>query len=189
MKRISKIIIIIAVFSVFTACDLYPDWKSYVEYSETYPVSGEYYVRDFDMNTDTVVTELYKLYIYNKANNPTGDSIWVDNRNGHPNTGINIYQFPYKIKAKADMTNLSFNVVQSGDIASPTSPNPLDSCVSVTITNSKIWDMSQDIEDATPDSIYFEFTYYDKYGNVVRTLKTAGHRKTGWEFPEWDDNM
>jgi hypothetical protein len=188
MKRISKIIIILSAISLFTSCDLYPDWKSYVEYTDTYPVNGEYYVRDFDFDTDTLVTNWYKLYIYNKANNPTGDSIWVDNKSGHSTTGLDIYQYLFKIKAKADMNNLSFDVTRAGDVSYP-NVNPLDSAVSITISNSKIIDMSQDIEDATPDSIYFEFTYYDKNGNALRTLKTMGHRKTGWEYPEWDDNM
>lgn len=186
MKKFS-ILFILSVFSVLTACDLFPDWKSYVEYSDTYPVSGNYYVRDFDFDTDTVVTKWYNLYIYNKSYNPTKDSIWIDNRIGHSTTGADIYDFLFKIKTKADLSNLSFDCTLAGDV-SGNNVNPLDSAVTVTVSNSKVFDMSDDIEDATPDSIYFEFTYYDKFGNVVRTLKTAGHRKTGWENP-FSDNM
>lgn len=173
---------------MFSACDLYPNWNSYVEYSDTYPISGEYYVRDFDINNDTIVEDWYKLYIYNKANNPTGDSIWIDNFSGHPSTGAETYDYRYKIKTKADLQNLSFNCIKAGNVTG-LNTNPIDSAISVTITNSKIFDMSTDITDATPDSIYFEFIYYDESGNVIAKFKTAGHRKTGWENPNYDDDM
>lgn len=186
MKSIFKIILVTLVLFI-VSCDLYPDWTEYVEYSDTYPISGEYYVRDFDINTDTLVTDWYQLYIYNKSFNPTKDSIWIDNRTGHP-AGVSDYGYKFKIKCKADTNNLSFNVEKSGDIVAA-NVNPIDSAITVTIANSQVWDMSEDISDPTPDSIYFEFTYYDKFGVEKRTLKVAGHRKTGWEFPEYSDPM
>lgn len=188
MKNLFKIFIIVLLFSAVSSCDLYPDWEDYVEYSETYPVSGEYFVRDFDMNTNAVVTDWYKIYIYNKSFNPTGDSVWIDNRTGHPTGGTEDYNYKFKIKTRADLDALSFNCVSAGDVTG-SNVNPLDSAITVTITNSKIFDMSDDIEDATPDSIYFEFTFYDKFGIETITLRTAGHRKTGWEEPQNDDNM
>jgi len=188
MKNLFAKILIVTGVIFISACDLYPDWNDYVEYSDTYPVSGEYYVRDFDFNADTLVVDWYKLYIYNKANNPTGDSIWIDNASGHPVGGSVSYSYKYKIKTKADLTNLSFNCTKAGYVTG-TNVNPLDSAITVTITNSKIIEMSQDITDATPDSIYFEFTYFDKYGNQIRQFKTSGHRKTGWEEPQNDDDM
>ena len=189
MKSIFKIFTIIIVISL-SACETYPDWKDHVEYSTTYPVSGEYYVRDYDITTGDVITDTnpYSLYIYNKAFNPTEDSIWVDNRSGHPATGATSYTYKFKIKTRADLNALSFDAVSAGDV-SGLNVNPLDSAVTITITNSKVWDMSDDIEDATPDSISFEFTYFDKYGVELERLKVAGHRKTGWEEPQNDDSM
>lgn len=167
-------------------CDLYPDWHKYVKYSDAYPICGEYIVNDYNMTMDSIERGSYHLYIYNKAYNPTKDSIWVDNRAGHP-AGTDNYPYKYKIKCKADTVNLTFDVTKAGDVGSK--PNPSDSCNSVTIQNSKIWDMSTDITDATPDSIYFEVTYYDANGNVVSQFVTAGHRKTGWEEPNYNDPM
>ncbi|MBN2662235.1 MAG: hypothetical protein JXR68_01185 [Bacteroidales bacterium] len=188
MKSILKILIISFV-AFIASCNLYPDWTNYVEYSDVYPICGEYYVQDYDMNTDTVIAdgEWYILYIYNKSYNPTKDSIWIDSRLGHP-AGVSDYAFKYKIKCKADTVNLSFDVERAGDV-SGSNVNPLDSAISVTITKSKIWDLSDGIEDPTPDSIFFELSYYNKFGNLSASYVVKGHRKTGWENPNFDDPM
>ena len=188
MKKIAFFIISLIIFA--SACDLYPDWKSYVKYSSVYPVCGEYYVRDFDPNTDTLVTDWYKLYIYNTSYNPTGDSVWVDNYSGHPATGQTVYPYRFKIRTKADTINLTFDANMVGSVQ-PNRAYPLDSCSYVTIKNSKIWHYAQDIDDfnAQTDSIYFEFEFYDYQGNLVRSLAVKGHRKTGWENPNYEDHM
>jgi hypothetical protein len=74
------------------------------------PICGEYLVKDYDLNGDVTTTKYYQLYIYNKAYNPTGDSIWIDNKTGHP-TGSN-YNYLFKIKAKADTTNLTLMLIR-----------------------------------------------------------------------------
>jgi len=185
MKLKYKILLFLGIIFI-AGCDLYPDWHNYVKYSDAYPICGEYIVKDYNMTMDTVVNESYHIYIYNKAYNPTGDSIWVDNRSGHP-AGVGSYDYKYKIKCKADTINLTFDVTKAGDVGS--NPNPLDSCNTVTIKNSKIWDMSTDITDPAPDSIYFEVTFYDPDGNIIKDFITAGHRKTGWEEPNYSDDM
>lgn len=186
MKSLIKIIIVLLVIFI-SGCETYPDWENYVEYSDGYPICGEYYVRDFDANTDTIVEDWYVLYIYNKSYNPTKDSMWIDNRIGHPSL-VSTYDYKYKIKCKVDTINLSFDVDRAGEVTG-SNLNPKDSAISVSISNSKIFKISQGIEDAAADSIYFDLLYYDKYGDLKRSLKVAGHRKTGWEFPNFDDNM
>lgn len=190
MKIFLKFIIVIIAASFFNSCDFYPDWTKYVEYSDVYPICGEYMVRDFkindDLQNDDPNEDWYILYIYNKSYNPTKDSIWIDNATGH--AGVSSYNEKFKIKCKADTVNLSFDIVSAGHI-SANATNPADTCVKVTISNSKIWDLSDGISDPTPDSIYFEFTYFDKNGNDMGTFITLGHRKTGWEFPNYDDDM
>lgn len=188
MKKLLKYTTAIFLVALFVSCETYPDWEESVEYSETYPISGEYYVRDFDAAGDTLLQDWYQLYIYNKSYNPTGDSIWIDNSAGHPVGGAVDYAYKFKIKAKANLVDFTFDCNKQGHV-SGSNANPVDSAITVTIENSKIWEMSDDITDATPDSIYFEFSYYDKYGDLVRKIKTYGHRKTGWEFPEYDDDM
>ncbi len=190
MKKIT-ITLVVLFLAFLQSCDMYPDWKNYVSYSDAYPICGEYLVRDFgfnaDVTTDAPVNDWYHIYLYNKSYNPTKDSIWIDNKSGHP-TGGATYNFKYKIKCKADTVNLSFNIANAGDIVG-SKVNPLDTCVKVTIENSKIWDFSDDITDPTPDSIYFEFSYYNKQGVLTAHYKTVGHRKTGWEEPNYSDDM
>jgi hypothetical protein len=185
------LLLIISIITLLSACDFYPDWHKYVEYSSVYPVCGEYMVKDYEMNSDSIITETYHFYIYNRAYNPTGDSIWLDNRAGHPATTTVKYPFKFKVKAKADTVNLTFDVQNAGDIVG-SNLFPLDSATRVTIKNSRIWDMSDDITDPTPDSIYFEveYSYYLESGNDTTIYYyTAGHRKTGWEEPNYDDPM
>ncbi len=186
MKILQKILIIIFI-GFIASCDTYPDWKEYVEYSDAFPICGEYYVSDYDPETGNMIDSTYYiLYIYNKAYNPTKDSIWIDNRLGHSSTTD--YTWKYKIKVKADTNNLSFDVEKAGDIQG-SQVNPQDSCVEITISESFIERKAESMTDPTPDSIYFKFTYYDEDGNEVTTRVTKGHRKTGWENPNYDDDM
>ncbi|MEA2043716.1 MAG: lipid-binding protein [Bacteroidota bacterium] len=192
MKKLIKYSFLILVVAVFGACELYPDWNDYVEFDPTYPVSGEYIVNDYT-DTGDLMDEAYgsyTIYIYNKANNEAdgSDSIWIDNKVGH---GASNYAFKYKIKSKADMSNLAFNCTEQGNVTG-LNVNPLDSAATVTITNSKVFDNSDGIEDATADSIFFEveYSYYNSSDVLVtETFQTAGHRKTGWENPNYDDDM
>jgi len=188
MKSIFKFLILSFVV-LLASCDMYPDWNNYVEYSDVYPVCGEYYVQDYDVDTDTVIAdgEWYVLYIYNKSYNPTKDSIWIDSRLGHP-AGVSDYNYKYKIKCSTDTVALTFDVDRTGDVVG-SNVNPLDSAIEVSISNSKIWDLTETIEDPTPDSIYFELSYYDKFGNLSKSFVVKGHRKTGWENPNYDDAM
>ncbi len=188
MKSILKITFVAFVlFSV--ACDTYPSWDKYVEYSDTYPVSGDYLVRDFDIDADTAITgDWYALYIYNKSYNPNKDSVWVDNTSGHPATGQTVYPYRFKIKTKIDKDNLSFDAAKTGSV-SGAEANPKDSCIYVSISNSKIIDRSDDITNAEVDSISFDFTYYNVDGVEVKKIRVKGHRRTGWENPQNDDAM
>jgi len=189
MKRnIITYFVAFIVISLFSMCETYPKWDRDIEYSDTYPVSGEYYVRDFDFDADTLLEDWYKIYIYNKSYNPTKDSVWIDNVTGHPSTGTDKYEYSFKVKTKINKDALSFNGVKLGNVRNG-DVNPLSEAISVTIENSFVIDRSQDITDATPDSIYFEFTYYETDGTVLKKIKTYGHRKTGWEEPEFDDPM
>ena len=188
MKKL--VFFIISMIILVSACETYPDWKEYVEYSSTYPISGEYYVRDFDSNTDTLVTDWYKLYIYNTAYNPNGDSVWIDNKAGNPNTGFSNYPYVFKIRTKADTVNLTFDIEKAGSI-SGNRAYPTSDANTVTIKNSHIWHYAKDIDDfsAQPDSIYFEMELYDSNGSLIRSLIIKGHRKTGWENPNYEDQM
>ncbi len=193
MKNIFKISSLIIIIGLFAACDLYPNWEDYVEYDPTFPLSGEYVVKNYDIETGEELEEdytPYSLYIFNKSNNKeTGkDSIWIDNRTGH---GSSKYPNKFKIKCEANMNNLSFDCSEQGDVVG-VNINPVDSAATVSISKSKVTEYSTDITDSKADSITFDvsFSYYDSSDQLVtKKFRIAGHRKTGWENPEYDDDM
>ncbi len=184
------IITVFFVFSMFVACETYPDWDEGIEYSDVFPISGEWYVVDYDENGDTLEdTKPYILYIYNKSYNPTKDSMWIDNRVGHPGGGTSDdYEFRYKVKVKANMSDLTFNNNNVGDVAGG-EVNPTSKSNRIFIYESKVFRYATGIEDATPDSISFIINMTDSTGSVIGTIRTSGHRKTGWEEPNYDDEM
>ncbi len=187
MKKIRIILPILALFAIFSSCETYPDWKEYVEYSDTYPVSGDWYVNDYMLDAngaDSAITEPYSLYIYNKAYNPTKDSVWIDSNSGHP-----LYESLYKIKCKANIEGLTFNCENQGNVA-PGAVNPVTNAKTVTISGSKITDFDPgDIESAKADEITFKVTIKDSNGLILKEFTTKGHRKTGWENPNFTDPM
>lgn len=190
---------VFAILLLLSACETYPDWENYVDYSTVYPVVGEYYVTDYhedgtvltyeNSDGETIETRPYSLYIYNKSYNPTGDSIWLDNKIGHPTTSTDVFPYRYKIKLSADTTNLTFDCEKVGSVTGY-ALNPTSSANMVTISESFIIDYDPgDITSAEPDSIYFKCEYFDSDGQLLETIITKGHRKTGWENPNNDDDM
>lgn len=181
MKKIVLIIAFLSILFSFFACE-YPDYE--IEYSDVYPVCGEYYVNEY--NSDMSIDEeqnSYILYIYNASYNDSGNDIWIDNNNlSH---GTNTYDYRFKIRTQADLENLTFNVTNAPHIPDGKASVPDSITQSVTINNSKIIKNEWPI----PDSIYFEFTWYDGTGAEIGTVITAGHRKTGWENVNFSDPM
>lgn len=194
MKKIILLISAFVIVLLWASCETYPDWQEGIEYSDAYPLAGEWYVVDYDQAGDSLTNisgdlfPPYILYIYNKSYNPTGDSIWIDNRTGHVSGGSgDTYEYRYKIKCVGNTETLNFNCTKQGDVRSAV--NAADSANTVNIINSKVIVNSTGIEDPTPDSIYFEVELYKNDGTLIGKFKTAGHRKTGWEKPEYDDDM
>ncbi len=194
MKNIIYFISILTFVSIWMSCDTFPDWEKDLQYSDAYPIAGEWYVTDYDENGDILADggdeyPPYILYIYNKAYNPTQDSIWIDNRTGHPSGGSgDNYEFRFKIKCKADKDNFTFDCTEQGDVTA-TNINPTSNSNIISITNSKVFINSSGIEDATADSIVFDIEVKDSNGLLIGLFRTAGHRKTGWEEPNYDDDM
>jgi len=185
LKQLMTLLIFSAILSL-SSCN-YPEYE--IEYSEAYPVCGEYYVYDYDaatmlpiLNTDDVAIH-YNVYIYNKSYNPNKDSIWIDNTEHTKDDGYE--GVPFKIKNRVDLTNKTFDCgitpVVTGKNANPAKfPNKY-----VTISESKViineWPV--------PDSIYFKVVISDSLQVPIKTVIIAGHRKTGWEYPEYTDPM
>jgi len=193
-KNIAKILLGLSI-ALVSSCETYPDWQESVEYSDTYPVSGEYIVVDYDENGDSLLDDGgntfgdYSLFIFNKAYNPTGDSIWIDNYTSHPSNSQQAYPYKFKIKAKANLNTLTFDCNQVGVVIG-SNLNPLPNSAKISIKESLIIDYNPgDITSSKPDSIRFVFEFYDATGTLIKSITTAGHRKTGWEHPEDDDAM
>jgi len=191
MKNKILILPILALLTIFSSCETYPDWKEYVEYSDTYPISGDWYVEDFytDVAGNDSVIGPYALYIYNKSYNPSKDSIWIDNATGHP-TGGAVYDSKFKIKCRTDLTALSFDCTNQGNITG-SNLDPVPNAFTVTISDSKVVDHDpDDIESAKADEISFKVVITDGVtGEILKEYVTKGHRKTGWEEPNYSDDM
>ncbi len=190
MKKLIYFIAVIVSVGFFTACETYPAWDSDLKYSDAYPLAGEWYVNDYDTTGAAISDSVpYILYIYNKSYNPTGDSIWIDNKTGHPSGGAGAsYKFRFRIKNKANMTAYTFDCADAGDVTG-SNLNPTSKSNLISITNSKVFVKSTGITDATADSISFEVMVTDSIGGLIGKYRTSGHRKTGWEEPNYDDDM
>ncbi len=180
------IIVLFASLLFLLSCDLYRDPEEYITYSDAYPICGEYYVRDYEANgteLGALKNDWYLIYIYNKSYNPTKDSIWINNIE-HIEEDLYESSYYYRIKTKADTVNRSFNCQQLPYILGTSLNPPASPTRYITISESNIelktW-------PEAPDSIHFKVTYYDGSMNEVRSIYTVGHRKTGWENPEYDD--
>jgi hypothetical protein len=150
---------------IISACDTYPKYE--IEYTATYPLNGEYYVRHYS-NAVVMVNSVssYKMTIYNTAN-AGKDSIWVDSRVA--NKGATFYIF--KIEAKADVDNRVFDQSNAVDVA--------DNTQTVTLSDTKIYTNTWPAHD----SIYMKVKIHKVAGAVVSdtSFVIAGHRKTGFE--------
>jgi len=185
----SLLLLIFSSILILNSCG-YPEYE--VEYSEGYPVCGEYYVRDFNPTGSFTEADLvsenydwYKIYIYNKSYNPTGDSMWIDNSDHNPKEDKYIEGLMYKIKNKVDTVNKTFDCVLAPTMNGLNANATAKPKMFVTISESKIilneWPI--------PDSIYLKIIVSDSLKVPYDTIITTGHRKTGWEFPEYSDPM
>jgi hypothetical protein len=128
-------------------------------------VSNEWWVNYYVDGVDQYKT--VKLVTYNTAAN--NDSIWVDDYGTF---------WDYKVRLKADLTNLTFAVAEGQNVS-------YDS--KVTITDGKI--MPKAAKSPTglvTDSIYFKVAFDDEtdaQGNptpYATTFEVKGYARTGW---------
>lgn len=124
-----------------------------MEYTQTfnwaYPLSGEWALQA--EYGGTVHPGPYFIKVYNTSFRQ--DSVWIEDNNF----------WPFKAKAKADMTSLSFSTTNFVSL-----PGQLYEDA-VTISNGKI---------ISKDSIYFEAEFGSDAGTIY---KMYGHRATSYE--------
>ncbi|WP_266202894.1 lipid-binding protein [Pontibacter kalidii] len=154
----------------FTSCD--DDDDEDIEYTATYPISGDWVVT---LNLETApgqfepLIEPTEVLIYNtSANIPT--EVWVDDE-GH------IWGF--KVKTPINIDNLTFG----GENLENMYYNS-----QVTITDGQVFLNAVEVNNLMRDSIYFKVSFSDDTdaeGNpdpFGTTYHVYGHRKTGFEF-------
>jgi len=171
MNKINIIIpiLIFAFVSIFVSCETYPDFEP--GFSDTYPFNGEYYVRNYDLAEDTLISNsYYNLFMYNKAVNPDKNMIWIESSAGIG--GVN-----FKVDNKVDFEKYSFD----GDLEYFVN-GVLNQ--KLTISNSKL-DLKEKNKNG-PDSIYYTIRIEKFDSNTGLPFDTLnyivkGHRKTGWE--------
>jgi len=167
MKLFNKIFIILLLASVLAGCEGYQEYEK--EYSESYPICGSYYVRNYDIDKDNP-GKLYEIYIYDAAFD-ADKNLWVNVPE----------KTPFKTKVNYNLETLSFNGQMLPHYHSgATIP---DSTAYVTIEESKIelkeWPLN--------DSIILKVTKYDYKKNLDTTVYILGHRTSGLETPYYDD--
>ncbi|MFT2007289.1 lipid-binding protein [Pontibacter sp. 13R65] len=165
--KIKNLLILPILLSVgfLAACDDDDDPK--VEYTSTYPVSGDWTVTYKVETSPGVFEDIFdigetELLIYNTAEN-NGQQIWIDD---HGNF------WTFKVKANVDMASLTFsgNELINQEYASQ-----------VTIADGKVMKDATMVSGARTDSIYFKVSFSDDeepYGTIYHV---SGHRGTGFE--------
>ncbi len=168
MKLLKKTFIILLFAGLFVACEGYPEYEK--QYSESYPICGAYYVKNYDINKEEPGKQ-YEMYIYDAAFD-ADKYIWV-------NTPGSV---SFKTKASYQLEALTFDGEMLPHYHSGASIP--DSTAYVTIEESKI----EQKEWPLNDSIILKVSKYDYQKNLDTTIYILGHRTSGLEKPYYDDS-
>lgn len=175
-----KLIMILFIFS-FISCETYKKYD--IELSPAYPLSGDWYVRDYEpnnLNYDNARSKDYNLYLFGSSFKPETE-IWIDNTKG---SRIG-YEGKYKVKGLYNKNNLSFNNEKLPFYSDAGATLPDSIIKYTTVTDSKIIER----EGKLTDSIIFRVVIYSGQGVElpIDTFYTAGHRTKGTENPFFDE--
>ena len=166
---------IIFFLAILSSCETYKKYEP--EYSPAYPMSGNYYVKDYQpgaLNFNDAQTGYYEMFIYGASFEPE-KNIWV-------NTQVRLAGTSFRVKTEYNSENFTFNAGMLPH--SPTSVNPPDS-----VTKYVTFEETQLIQKEwpEPDSIILKVTIYDGNQDLDTVFFTLGHRVTGQEEPYWDN--
>ncbi len=143
------------------ACTKKPD----VEYTSTYKMSGEWFVRYYVSGQAAPITAFDKILTYNTTD-PSSNQIWVDD----PNT------WPFKSKVDVDYTNMSFKALAKTD-------NLSEPGQSVKVYEGKVLpNLGHSKTGNLVDSIYLKLEFTDDPGTVY---EVRGHFRTGFQEDEY----
>ncbi|TPE43716.1 lipid-binding protein [Pontibacter mangrovi] len=154
------------------ACDDDDD----VEYTATYPVSGDWTVT-YSVETAPgqfePLVEDTELLIYNTAANvPT--EVWVDDQENF---------WTFIIRTDVNMSNLTFsaqNAVSTAQVENADGElEPYD--IEVNITDGQVFEDAVTVNGVQRDSIYFKVSFEDDDPAFGTVYHVYGHRSTGFE--------
>lgn len=158
MKKLRFQIFIILLITGFVSCETMDDFE--VEYSPTWPVSGEWWVTwEFDDGSGDV-DDYYgvghvRLLTYGDAAN-NGDSLWVWDYGEF---------WDFKVKTGVNVSSKSFSVTAGHDVVWDIGVNVLNGLV---------------IEREDGDSIYAEIAFEDDATPYETTFIVSGRRVKGF---------
>lgn len=142
-----------------------------VQYTATYPVSGEWWVTNKVETSPGVFEDVYSLghtplLTSNTAAN-TANEIWISDEGNFWN---------YKIKAGVQIDNRTFSVLNAVNTTLDNEGEPYN--IKVTITDGKVIEKGGlSRSKVQTDSIYFRATFEDDPGVIYHV---SGHRRTGF---------
>jgi hypothetical protein len=154
---------------ILSSCTKKPD----VEYTPTYKMSGEWFIRYFTGTTPA--TGYHKIISYNTAD-PSGGQIWVD--------ALNFQAFPtkpfkgnFKGKFDVDYPSMVFKAATGiPNLASTTGKT-------IKVLEGKVLPgAGKSKTGVTVDSIYLKLEFSDEPGTVY---DVAGHQRTGFQEDEY----
>jgi len=157
-----------------TSCETYQDYE--VEYSPSYPVSGNYFVKNYvvdSLNFADAKSDYYEMYIYS-ASFDADKYVWV-------NTQTTLSALSYVVKTTYDAQSAVFDGTMLPH--SPKATPPETPLKYVTLEQTKIirntW--------PAPDSIILKISIFDENQVLDTVFYSLGHRTTGQDNPYWDN--
>ncbi|WP_347157962.1 lipid-binding protein [Pontibacter chitinilyticus] len=163
IKPLYYILAMLPLLGFLTACD--DDDETDIEYTATYPVSGDWtvtYSVDDGAGGQQVLAEGLELLIYNTAAN-TPDAVWVDDNGTF---------WQYKVRANVNMADLTFS---GQDLENQAYESK------VTIANGKVFKNAATVNGIQRDSISMDVSFDDDDPSYGTVYHVNGHRSTGFE--------
>lgn len=160
MKYLNKTgFISLITFFILTACSKKPD----VEYTSTYKMSGEWFIRFY--TGGAAVTPYHKIISYNTAD-PSASQIWVDDLNFQP----------FKAKFDVDYPTLTFKALSN-------IPNAANTGKTIKVLEGKVLTgAGKSKSGVSVDSIYMKLEFSEEAGTIY---EVAGHQRTGFFEDEY----
>lgn len=148
---------------ILSSCSKKPD----VEYTPTYKMSGEWFIKYYSAGTPA--TGYHHIISYNTAD-PAATQIWVD--------ALNFQAFPsqafkgnFKAKFDVDYPTLTFKAVSG-------IPNLANTGKTIKVLEGKVLSgAGKSKTGVTVDSIYMKLEFSEQPGT---TYEMAGHQRTGF---------